>query len=309
MRITHHIPLLLAPLFSAALLGQAHLQVAKTTLDLGQIDAAGAPIPFSFELKNTGDEELRLQWLDIGHSAILADIDKGLLQPGESTKVRGSLDPRHLVGAFTAKIDLHAEDIQSPITQLDLKAQITPDIIPVGACEATVSNLALKQIRTLPEFIFKARSGDAIDPNGTKVLTSANSALACKVSFSFDKNALSIVPTLQESKLPSTPQGTEQITVQIDTIEYPIIIHWIRETPLLLSPRGDGSFFVTAPDNRPFKIQKVVTTPKLQTKVSRDGNGFVITTISSKRKPVSATGITVTTNHPFKKSISWSATK
>lgn len=295
---------LLAPILALSLMGQGRISVEKPRVDLGQVDASGGPVPFSFSIKNVGTEDLKLQWLDFGDPAILADITNGLLKPGQATHVRGALDARHLVGRFTGRIELHAEDIQSPVTPLEITAIVAPDVTITSPASASFDRLKWHDAYTGKAFTFKTRSGDAIDPETVKVVTQAG-----YLSFTteIDKDTLKVLPTITEAKLPLAATGHAQALVQVDVVEYAIDFTWTRETPLALTQEADGSFLLKATDGRTFKPGKVLSEPKIAFKTKKVDGGFAFTPVQSKKKPLTLKKVTITTTHPLKPTIAWSA--
>ena len=295
---------LLSPLFALSLMAQGRISVDKPQVNLGQVDASGGPIPFAFVVTNKGNEDLKLQWLDFGNPAILAEITNGLLKPGQSTQIRGALDARHLAGRFTGRIEIHAEDIQAPITPLEITASVAPDVIMASSASATFDRLKWNDSRVGKTFTFKTRSGDVIDPTTVKVLTPAT-YLSFKTEV--DKDTLKVTPTLSEAKLPMASTGHAQALVQVDVVEYAIDCTWTRETPLALAMEADGSLLLKGTDGRPFKPGKVLSEPKLTFRTKKVDGGYTITPAQPKRKPQALRKVTITTNHPLKPTITWLA--
>lgn len=295
---------LLTPIFALSLMAQGRISVDKPQVNLGQVDASGGPVPFAFTVTNKGNEDLKLQWLDFGDPAILAEITNGLLKPGQSTQIRGALDARHLAGRFSSRIEVHAEDIQAPITPLEVTAIVAPDVIMTSGASAAFDQLKWNDTRAGKAFSFKTRSGDAIDPSTVKVLTTAPYlSFATEV----DKDSLKVIPTLSEAKLPMVSTGHVQALVQVDVVEYAIDFTWTREAPLGLALETDGSFVVKSTDGRPFKLGKVLSEPKLTFRTKKVDGGYSITPVQPKKKPLALRKVTVTTNHPLKPTISWLA--
>lgn len=295
---------LLTPIFALSLMAQGRISVDKPQVNLGQVDASGGPVPFAFIVTNKGNEDLKLQWLDFGDPAILAEITNGLLRPGQSTQVRGALDVRHLAGRFTGRIEIHAEDIQAPVTPLEVTAIVAPDVIMTSGASGTFDQIKWNDARTGKAFTFKTRSGDAIVPDTVKVLTPAP-----YLSFTteVDKDTLKVTPTLTEGKLPMVSTGHVQALVQVDVVEYAIDFTWTREVPLSLSLETDGSFLIKSADGRPFKPGKVLSEPKLTFRTKKVDGGYTIAPIQSKKKPLALRKVTITTNHPLKPTITWLA--
>jgi hypothetical protein len=109
-----------AALASSALLawcsawGAPVLTLEPLIIDWGRQTENKGEYTFTFTLKNTGDEELKIDKVKPGCSCTKAELKKDTLAPGESTELTGTLATKNVQGALRKAINFTSNDPVHP---------------------------------------------------------------------------------------------------------------------------------------------------------------------------------------------------
>jgi hypothetical protein len=304
---------LLFTLLALPCLAQGKLEVTPRTIDLGTLDATKGTTPFNITLRNGGDGELNLGWVEASCSCVAGDPDAGILAPGASTTLRATFNPTGFSGTYNGQLDIHADGL-APLVSITLQAQIRPDVEP-AAPPATYAFPAVHHGQDrlyAPETVFKTRSEVRIDP-ALVTIRAESPYLGAKATFK--EGVLLVTPYLESSHLPTAGAGSSSITVIFRgaaLTTYKLPIEWHRANPVQVTPLPRGAYRIVFEDC-PVRV-KAVKAPfgtRFTTDRSRDGHTITISPVlrqtNTKRalrilKP--GESLLLITNHPTRPQIS-----
>lgn len=302
----HLFPLLL-PTVCLALRAQGKLVVEPSRLELGQVDADKGPVHFTLTLRNAGDSDLYLSWVDASCSCLTGDPEKGILPPGASTRLQGSFNPMGFSGNYQGELSVHAEGLR-PMVTIPIAATIRPDAVPVQITPFSPQEIHRGQGRTYgAETDFHTRSGSPLDPS-LVVVQPSNDFLGARVTF--HGNHLAVAPYLEPALLPEEAAGAARITVTFRAAgltSYVIPVQWHRADPVQVAILPDDGGFRITYEDRPIQVRRLQHPTSLHFRVHRSKDGHTVTVVPVRRHPktgrllpamLPGETVTLITNHP-----------
>ncbi|MDO8587288.1 MAG: DUF1573 domain-containing protein [Armatimonadota bacterium] len=141
------LPLLLAaPVFPSP-----HIQFEATTVDVGEVRSEQL-IQASFDYRNTGDVDLKIQGIDKSCSCIVTKASLAETKPGGLGKIEVEFVPNVPGGTVSNFVTVHTNDPERPSVELRIDASIKPVAVltparidfgnlPVGATKEESINI------------------------------------------------------------------------------------------------------------------------------------------------------------------------
>ncbi len=118
--------LVAASLFAQGAAGKPKAVAAEPIKDIGVV-AKGEKAVHDFEIRNEGDAPLLIQEVRAACGCTVADYDN-VIAPGQSGKVRVSVDTSTFSGAIAKGVTVFTNDPATPQMELTIKAQVEPFI-------------------------------------------------------------------------------------------------------------------------------------------------------------------------------------
>lgn len=118
--------LVAASLFAQGTAGKPKAVAAEPVKDVGVV-AKGEKAVHDFVIRNEGDAPLLIQEVRAACGCTVADYDK-VIAPGQSGKVRVSVDTTTFNGAIAKGVTVFTNDPATPQTELTIQAQVEPFI-------------------------------------------------------------------------------------------------------------------------------------------------------------------------------------
>jgi hypothetical protein len=108
------------------------LTIVEPVKDYGVIPK-GEKLDWSFVVKNTGNDDLKIIAAKPGCGCTVADFDK-VIKPGETGKVTAHVDTTNFAGPIAKSVTLETNDPNNPTSQLTIHAVVKPyvEAYPAG---------------------------------------------------------------------------------------------------------------------------------------------------------------------------------
>jgi len=110
-----------------ALLLLPQIEIVSPTYDFGTV-SQGTKVEHAFEIKNSGQAPLSINNLHPGCGCTVADPEKSLLAPGESTLIRATFDTANFQGYKVKTIRVNTNDPKNPSAIIGLQGTVKLDI-------------------------------------------------------------------------------------------------------------------------------------------------------------------------------------
>lgn len=231
-----HARLALALLIPAACIAQAQapaITFEKTHHDFGQIPA-DRKVTYRFKVKNTGTATLNITRINPSCGCTSTVLGKWSLEPGETTEVEASFDPRGFRGQVRKSIQVISDDPTKSAVTLAFEAEVIQEIMP-----STTSVFFYDVVRTATrKTTMRLVSGNGKPVQVKEVKAPGAPYLATAVTTEGNDAVLDI--SLDGRKIAASKRrGVDTLTVVTTSAKMPVIpiqVQWEMKYAVLATP-------------------------------------------------------------------------
>lgn len=125
-------------MFAAAAIAAPRMTIVEPVKDFGTV-SKGEVLTFSFQIKNTGDENLEIIRVQPACGCTVAEYD-AVIKPGETGRIKAAVETASFTGPINKAVTISSNDPDTPTAQVSVRAVVKPyvEAYPAGFVRVNV---------------------------------------------------------------------------------------------------------------------------------------------------------------------------